>query len=123
MFNQHLFKIIQWNARSIKHELNKLSFQAVNADIFIISKTWVEHTDSVKLKNFDTIRKDRSGRKGGGILIFIQSNLKYQIIKIYKDTPDCQGRFEFCGVELFLDSGKFVIISIYRAPDALTINS
>lgn len=111
-------KIIQWNSKSIKY--NELSHYSLDNDIFIISETWLDFSDNIKLKDFDVIRRDRLCRRGGGVLIFVRSSLKYSIIE---DVPDLHGAIESCGVNVWSDQGIISIISIYRPPDSPRINS
>lgn len=59
------------------------------------------------------------GRRGGGVLIFVRSSLKYSKVE---NIPDLQGAMEKCGLCVWSDLGKINIISIYRPPDSPRIN-
>lgn len=80
----------------------------------------MDHLDNISIKGFDVIRKDRIGKRGGGVLILVRSNIKYSIIN---DTPDCQGKIKSCGIDVYTEDGKISIISIYRPPESLRISS
>lgn len=111
-------RIIQWNAKSIKYKINELSHNSLDFDIIIISETWLDVTD-INIRGFDVIRKDRMGRRGSGVLIFIRSSLKYSLVE---DILDLQGTMETCGLCVWSDLGKIDIISIYRPPDSPRID-
>jgi len=97
-----------------------LVYYVADTDVFLISETWLDPKDQITFKGFDIVRKDRIDRRGGGVLIMVCSNLKYNIME---NIPDCQGNLEACGIELFLKQGKMSIISVYRPPDGSRINS
>lgn len=106
--------IVQWNARSIRHKILELSQNSIGVDIFLISETWLEFQDSIRLKGFDVIRNDRIGRRGGGVLIFVRQGIKYSIME---NISDGYGGLEVCGIKVFTDLGTISIISLYRPPD------
>lgn len=113
-------KIIQWNSKSIKYKINELSHYSLDNDIFIISETWLDFSDNIKLRDFDVIRRDRLCRRDGGVLIFVRSSLKYSIIE---DVPNLHGAIESCGVNVWSDQGLISIVSVYKPPDSPKINS
>lgn len=74
--------IIQWNARSLKHKLNELHNYSMNTDIFLISESWLEVEGSIYFRDFDIIRKDRIGRRGGGVLVMVKLNVLSNILSL-----------------------------------------
>lgn len=105
-------KILQWNVRGIKNKLYELAHIANNFDIFIISETWLNLTNKVKLRGFDVVREDRLYAEGGGVAIFVRNGIKYSILKVDGMNLD----IEVCGIEVSSSSGKICIISLYRSP-------
>jgi len=112
--------IVQWNARSIRHKILELSSYSNGVDIFLISETWMEPQDNIRLKGFDVIRNDRIGRRGGGVLIFVCQGFKYSIMG---NINDGHGSLEVCGIKVFTDQGTISIISLYRPPDLPNLSS
>jgi hypothetical protein len=63
----------------------------------ILSETWLEEADSLYLKVFDVVRKERNERADVGVAIFISNKQKY----LRKDALyDGDGKIEACVVEL-----------------------
>lgn len=72
-------KILLWNARSIinkKIDIDYLIYKE-NPEIFAVCETWLIKNDNFKLKNYDTLRKDRTEQRGGGLAICIQNGIQY----------------------------------------------
>lgn len=105
-------KIIQWNARGIKNKLIELTHNANYYDILLISETWLNFTNKVEMRNFDIVRGDRLDAEGGGVAIFVRSNIKYSILKV----DDMNLNIEICGIEVSSSTGQICVISIYRSP-------
>lgn len=87
---------------------------------WIATKTWLDCRDSISIKGFDIFRKDRIGRRGGRVLIFIQSSLKYSVID---DVPDCQNVLESCGIEIFSDWATAAWIVQFLPTNSMKANS
>ncbi|XP_070517902.1 uncharacterized protein, partial [Cardiocondyla obscurior] len=65
------------------------------------------------IRKFYTVRRDRIGQRGGGVLIYVDNRLKYKIIpRIY----DCGGKIEACGIKVFLKGEVISLISCYCPP-------
>ena len=85
-FSNHinLPNVLLLNARSITTKIDDLiclSNEAVH-EIICITETWLSDdvpTKILSLPNFDIIRTDRSGRKGGGVAIYVHETLPYRI--------------------------------------------
>ncbi|XP_029674101.1 uncharacterized protein LOC115242153 [Formica exsecta] len=89
-------KIVQWNVRSLKHKINEIDSRFTDADILILSETWLSPADNVLIKGYDLVREDRKDKRGGGVAI--KSLLKYIIVK-----PDIKyiDAIEACAIKLF----------------------
>lgn len=100
-------------------------------DIFMITETWFGpqvDDDSVHIGGYSLVRNDRSDRRGGGVCMYIKSNLKYQVIevgqygfgqlwiklKVFKRSY-CMGvvyRSSETGVNEFLDAFEEVFFNV-----------
>ena len=75
------------NIRSIKKKLQELEIfiesLVKKPDIIIITESWLKE-DELKffnLKNYQTIGNCRPNQRGGGIIIFINEDIKFNIVK------------------------------------------
>lgn len=95
-----------------------------NIDIMGVSETWLnaEHTNlMVAVDNYTIVRNDRNrinGRnksmKGGGVLLYVKSHIKYKIIH-----KSGYGQItEYVFAELLLENRKVVIGCIYNPPSS-----
>lgn len=79
--------VLLLNIRSIKMKLNELESFIENLTekphIIIITESWLkdEEVKFFNLKNYATLSNCRTSSRGGGILIFLNENLKYNILK------------------------------------------
>lgn len=76
--------ILQWNANSVQKKRDDLLALAgrLKSDVIIISETKLKNSDKFYLPGFFTIRNDRDGGRGGGVLIAVRRNIKFRKIKI-----------------------------------------
>jgi ribose 5-phosphate isomerase len=74
-------------------------------DIIILSKTLLDEVESVYLKGFDVVRKERNNIAGGGGTIFINNLLKYS----HKDGVVCgrDGKTEVCATNYIMAKIKY----------------
>ena len=92
-FNKHKFSnkdfsIINYNARSLKSNSNKikdpLSELNLDFDIITIVETWFDDKDDISefvLDGYNCYNINRSNKKGGGVVIYIKSDLKIKILQ------------------------------------------
>ncbi|XP_034936031.1 uncharacterized protein [Chelonus insularis] len=107
-------RFCQWNCCSIKRKLPELQYRASNFDVMLLSETWLTDDDSISVKGFDVVRRDRVGRPGGGVAILVRNNIKY---KRKHGLYNCNNNIELCAIELFTCEGPFLVVSCYRPPD------
>lgn len=111
--------ILIWNCCSVRNktaELNK-RLQEFKIDIGIIIKTKLLEGDNLRLSGYDIIRYDREigiGR-GGGVMIIIQKNLKWEPI-LQKDIGGKNKGFETVRIKLKGEVGNRHIRGIHRKP-------
>ena len=106
-------KIMFWNYKSILQRLTELQSKRNLFDILICVETWLTPKDKIQLPGFVTYRKDRLHSRGGGILIFLRSNLAYlEMDDIRTPHPS----IELYGINLNHVKPSLNIIVCYRAP-------
>ena len=76
--------LAHWNANGIESNLSELiDFMKNHAnDIMLINETKVNLNIELFVPDYSVIRKDRFKAQGGGVLIFIHTDLKYTEIDI-----------------------------------------
>ena len=113
--------IVQWNIRGIlSSEVEVAKFLNYSnrrkIDIILIVETWLTKTSEKKLHldGYDYHGKIRKNKKGGGVGILINKNLKY---KVRPDLYIDNEHFENVSIELKTDLSNIIISSIYRPPN------
>ena len=43
-------------------------------DVMVITETWLKMVDKIEISGYNSIRKDRENKAGGGIIIFTKKN-------------------------------------------------
>lgn len=114
------FKLLQRNAKSILPKRNEFLYYIADFNIVLVSETWLTPSRSFVVGGFDSIRKDRVGRSGGGVMIMIKHDIKYRTVDL---THDCNSKLEVCAVELLTNSKPICIVSCYRPPSRNYINA
>ena len=88
MENPGSLSVYYCNARSIRNKFNDLILlsSSFKYDILAISESWL-HLDTVdsseyfQVPGYVRVNKDRVGRIGGGVLLFLKSDLKFAILE------------------------------------------
>ena len=74
-------KVAQWNARSIrKRTLEfKIFLYGNKPEIVAIQETWLKSKHKTpNFISYESIRKDRNNRPGGGIMLLIRNGIQYK---------------------------------------------
>ena len=102
---QHI-SILQWNVKSLsENKLNELlSFKNNNSiDIACLQETYLTKNQQTKSPGYTILRKDRSSeRKGGGVAIIINNNIKFCGINF----PDFLNDVDAIGINVWLNNTK-----------------
>ena len=113
--------VLQLNVRGLINKqsdlTNILEYGSKNTvNVALLCETWLRHdtTKLVNLHNYSIVSKERVGRKGGGICILIQNDLKYQHRPELEFDSDC---LEHIIVELKSDTKPILLVSCYGAPN------
>lgn len=112
----HNLNIIHLNIQSILPKLDILEAEMQQYDILIFTETWLSpqtSNDDIRITNFDTpYRKDRQGRLGGGVAVYIRTGLRslerHDIII---------GDIEALCIEVSIQSHKLLLCGFYRPPN------
>ena len=110
-------KCLCLNARSIKNTFLELEADINNKgyDIVGITETWLgeEDGEEYNLEGYKLIRKDRIGKRGGGVALYVKDNLNvYEIPDMDRSRPS-----EDLWIRLTGDDEKGLNIGVcYRPP-------
>ena len=114
--NMKGFKICHLNVRSIRSKLDELKILTEQASphLFIITESWLSPVipDSfIAIDKYQLHRKDRTWKKGGGILLLVDKSYAHTITPIISNTETMQL------VINFTNQHAVTIIASYRPPD------
>ena len=113
-------KIVFYNVRSLVQHSDEVKclINDNNIDILCCVETWLtnKHFDNeYNLSNYDILRCDRFGRRGGGVALYIrQSNkITYQLIE-----SQINNNYQIIHIRIKqFETNYFDVISVYRPPD------
>ena len=108
-----------FNAASLAkpHALQQLEaeLESFSTDVAVITETHfkVHHTDQfTALPGYNCIRRDRTGRRGGGVAIYIREHIPYNFITVKNDGKE----YESVWINVSIDKNNFTICGIYHPP-------
>ena len=105
--------ILQWNTRGYYARLPNIQklIDELNPNILCLQETWLNTGKQPKLKQYQPfIQTNRTGRRGGGVLIAVKDNIPYQEIKL-------NSQLEACAIELHIGDDHIALCNIYISPD------
>lgn len=106
-------KILFWNSRSILKHKTELECLLSDIDIFIGIETWLKGNHRLNYSNFYTVRQDRIGKIGGGIIFLIRKSLKYSTLDRVSMSND---KYETFGIKITNLQTALNLIACYRIP-------
>lgn len=117
-------KVGHFNAQSIGSDSSKFLeiynlIHNSNLNIICISETWLKDIDSINsiyIPGYKLVRCDRSGRRGGGGLMYISENYSFKILyneSYYENDSHC---FEILFVEVVIGCERYCIGVTYIPP-------
>ena len=114
--NTNDFKLASLNVRSLFPKVDEVAtfVKTFNFSVFIVNESWLDESISdndIQIPGYDVIRRDRN-RQGGGVCIYIMSNLKYSILQGYGID------IESAWICIDIYSKKIVVGTVYRPPSA-----
>ncbi|XP_076291049.1 uncharacterized protein LOC143214198 [Lasioglossum baleicum] len=110
---QNSLRISLWNCRSLLNKKAEITGIAARSDIMVCTETWFSPQQKFSISGFNSVRKDRTCGRGGGIAIFIAKDLKYNILNSIAHN-DLQT--ETCCIQITNTQEKVIIAAIYRPP-------
>ena len=81
------FKILQWNANSIRQRKEFIQYLYENeVEIACIQETQLKTHNKFDIKGYNIVRKDRnSERKGGGVATLIEESISFMKKEVPSD--------------------------------------
>ncbi|CAG4955343.1 unnamed protein product [Colias eurytheme] len=119
-----IFNAVHINAQSVPaHYPDMLtSFDSLNIHAILISESWLKPSlpsSCYSLPGYNLIRNDRIGRVGGGVAIYLNSQISYKIISTSPQPPPSDAA-EHLVIEVTLHHSK-LLLGVFYSP-SLTIN-
>ena len=100
----------------------RLFVSSLDIDVLCISETWLNHKildEDVDIHGYKCFRKDRIGKTGGGVAIYLKDSI------VYKERNDLTtiNDTEMVWVEIVTKSSRknVLIASMYRPPNSNTL--
>ena len=112
------YRCVCLNARSIVNKKNELTIMVEDIDPHIIgiTESWanIDITDAeLGLTGYVMFRKDRIGRRGGGVILYVKESIQAYEIKLEREA-DCD---EAVWCKIVSGNSKLTIGLIYRSPN------
>jgi hypothetical protein len=113
------FNVCSMNIQSIrsgnKMDELRLIFNKSKASVIVITETWANTSVDdtfLKLEGYKFLRHDRLLRRGGGILVYATTALRWSLVE--KSGRDC--RTEFVLVEIDVQGQRLLLFVVYNPP-------
>ena len=112
------YRCVCLNARSIVNKKNELNIMVEDIDPHIIgiTESWanIDITDAeLGLTGYVMFRKDRIGRRGGGVILYVKESIQAYEIKLEREA-DCD---EAVWCKIASGNSKLTIGLVYRSPN------
>ena len=112
------YKCVCLNARSIVNKRNELNIMVEDIDPHIIGITESWTTTDISdaelgLTGYVMFRKDRIGRKGGGVILYIKESIQAYEIKLEREA-DCE---EAVWCNIVTGNSTLTVGLVYRSPN------
>ena len=106
------------NARSIVNKKNKLNIMVedINPHIICITESWANKDISdaeLGLKGYVMFRRERIGRRGGGVILYIKESIQAYEIKLEREA-NCD-KVVWCNI--VTGNSTLTIGLVYRSPN------
>ena len=112
--NENKFNIMQWNAEGVSNKKEILAARLCQEDIDIacVQETHLNENRRFNMRGYQVFRKDRVGRKKGGVVILVKNRIPAQEIKI-----SCTDQAEINAVYILIENQRYNIFNVYSPPD------
>lgn len=96
----------------------KCDINSYNIDVCLIAETWFRPSitdDAVAIDNYVLLRRDRNGRKGGGVCAYVREKI---CCKVISDVPKSlkNGSIEILWLDLQCNKQTYVVACCYHPP-------
>ena len=110
--------IASFNVHRLITHFNQAQLEIIshNYDIVAIYETWLEKSivnSSIRIDGYDLVRCDRTGRLGGGVLIYFKSTIAARILASSEYITQ-KYACEFLITEFKISNSKLLFAVIYR---------
>ena len=115
-------KIVHVNARSVLSKLDDIHTNFGTFDVVTITETWLDastHDSLIKWPGYNHVRIDRShfrNKKGGGICIYIKSELNFELVPVQITNVDANIEFQMVRIKP-PNQRPLELVAVYRPPD------
>ena len=79
----------------------------------MLNDTWLKPHSKFHLRNFNTIRKDRLFRQGGGLLIALRNDIPFKQVDL---TTNFDEKLELLAITIPTEVGQILVINVYKNP-------
>ena len=112
------YKYVSLNARSIVNKRNEVNIMVEDIDPHIvgITESWATTDISeaeLEMTRYDMFRKDRLGRRGGGVILYIKESIQAYEIKLEKEA-ECE---EAVWCNIVTGNSTLTVGLLYRSPN------
>jgi len=114
------FSIIHFNSRSLNKNYNDIKqylSQFSKFSVIAVSETWLEADKccEVELDGYDLFTTNRINKRGGGVALYINTDLGF--MKINSESTTIDDVLECISCEIILEKSKNIVVScVYRTP-------
>lgn len=113
-FNVAHMNICSMNPKKNAHKLDFIkSIKRINNfGVFGITESWLKNyisNKSIAIKGFNIIRNDRKKKRGGGVMMYVRTGIKYKVIAMSNRSD-----IEYLFVEMNINNNKVLIGIVYR---------
>ena len=100
MASSECIKILQWNIRSIRSNIDNLKYliNKFNIDIILLNETMLKEEVHIRLSGYDILRKDRDDGLGG-IAMFIRNNIEFENYEIRQNLLPWHVQIQACNIK------------------------
>ena len=115
------YKCVRLNARSIVNKRNELNIMVEDSDLHItgITESWATPDISdaeLGITGYIMFKKDRIGRRGGGVIVYIKESIQAYEIKLEKEA-ECEEAVWF---NIVTGNSTLTVGLVYRSPNIST---
>ena len=116
----HELSVFYANSRSVINKVDMLRSIACveKLDIIGITETWLDTAGKhflpeVEIEGYNLFHKDREGRRGGGVALYVKSTINSYVNTTIKTDSNTESLW----IDIIMGRKKLVVGIVYRPPD------